>query len=75
MGFGRRASGVAGLEQGLPGTTLVEIVVGDGGGVGGIEVGGLVEVVWGGTQGALFSFGTTEIEVEFGLGWPPCRME
>ena len=54
----------------LPGPTLVEVVVGDGLGVGGIEIWGLVEVVWSGTQADLFCFGTAEIEVEAVWGGP-----
>ena len=38
-GFGWRASGEAGPECGLPAAALVEVVVGDGLGLGGIELG------------------------------------
>ena len=54
----------------LPGPTLVEVVVGDGLGVGGIELWGLVEVVWSGTQGDLLCFGIAETEVEAVWGGP-----
>ena len=59
----------------LPGPALVEVVVGHGLGVGGIELWGLVEGVWNGTQRGLFCFGTAEIEVECCLGWPTGGME
>ena len=39
------ASGGAGAGEGLPASALIAVVLGNGLGIGGIEVGGLIEVV------------------------------
>ncbi len=73
-GYGGRTSGKTGRVRGLTRSgsdrALVEVVVGDGLGVGGIELWGLVEGAWSGTQGDLFRFRTAEIEVEAVWGGP-----
>ena len=52
----------------LPVPALVEVVLGHGLRLGGIEVGGLIEAVRGETRCELFGVGTTEIEEELSLG-------
>jgi hypothetical protein len=52
----------------LPVPALVEVVLGHGLKLGGIELGGLNEAVRGETRCELFGVGTTEIEEELRLG-------
>ena len=63
-GYGGRAFGKAGQGRSGLGVllvpALVEVVVGNGLGLGGIELGCLIEVVWGRPLGGLFAFGATE---------------
>ena len=59
--------------MGLPGPGLVEVVFGSGLRLGGIELSGLIEVIWRGPPGDLFRVGATEIE--FSLGRPPGGVE
>ena len=60
-----------GFELPVPG--LVEVVVGDGLRLSGIERRGLVEVARGVARFCGFGFEATEIELY--LGWPACGME
>jgi len=58
--------------MGLPGPGLVEVVFGSGLRLGGIELSGLIEVIWRGSPGDLFRVGATEIEFSLGrspAGW------
>ena len=70
---GRACGGAGGSEEStLPTLTLpalIEVVVRNGLGVGGIEPGGLVEVVEEESLGDLVVFPTVEPHIEFGLGW------
>ena len=75
LGFQGRASGGAEGTQGLRAPALIVVVLGNGLGIGGIEVGTLVEVVGEGFLGGLFWFSTAEIHSEVGVGWPPGRMD
>ena len=75
MGRGGRAGGGTGGLRRSAGAGLVEVVVGDGVGLSGIEVGTLVEVVGEGFLGDLFSFPTAEIHGKLGLGRSPGWME
>jgi len=50
---------------------LVEIVVGNGVGLGGIKLGSLIEVVRGVLPGDLVGVGGSGLEGELGLGQPP----
>jgi hypothetical protein len=54
---------------------LIEVVVRDGVGLGGVVVRGLIEVVRGEVLGDLVGVGGTEREGELGLGRPPCGVE
>ena len=54
---------------------LIEVVFRNGLGIGGIEVGGLVEVVGEESLGDLVVFPTAGPHGELGLGWSPGGME
>lgn len=66
FGFDGWASGGAGDAEELPTLALVEVVVGDGLRVRGVEVGGLVEVVGERFLGGLFWYG------DAGVRWLRC---
>ncbi len=70
-----RAFGPGRLGWELPASGLVEVVVRGGFRLGGIEVGGLIEVAWEGSLSDLFCFDYTEAHVELSLRRPPCGME
>ncbi|MFH1765897.1 MAG: hypothetical protein ABIF09_17050, partial [Gemmatimonadota bacterium] len=69
------AWGGAGEPEGLPALGLVEVILGNGVGLGGIEVEGLVEVVGERFLGGLFYFPTGGAHVELGLGRSPGWMD
>jgi len=71
---GRASGGVSGR---LPVPGLVEVVVRDGLGIDGVVLGALVDAVLGHGRVHLFTplLGMKLVEVEFGLGRPPGRME
>ena len=78
MGFDGWASGGVGDAEGLPTLALVEVVVGDGLRVRGVEVGGLVEVVGERFLGGLFWYYTLDpagTYLEFGLRRSPGGMD
>ena len=54
---------------------MIEVVYRHGFRLGGIEVGGLVEVVGEGFLGGLVLFRLTGVHGELGLGWPPGGVE
>ncbi len=74
FGVGGRAPGRAEGSQGLPGPALIEVVLRNGLGAGGVKVWGLIEVVGERRLGDLFGFATAEADVEFDLGRSPGRM-
>lgn len=69
------AAGLVQTGRRLPLPALIEVVLRNGLGVGGIEIGGLIEVVGEGILGDLFCLPTAWAHGKFGLGWPPGRME
>ncbi len=75
MGPGERARGGSGDEGRSVAEAVVEVVVRNGVGLGGIELGCLIEVVRGEVLGDLVGVGDTEREGELGLGRPPCGVE
>ena len=75
MGFGRTSGGGAGGPQGSGIPALAEVVLGNGLGLGGIELGALVEVVGERLLGDLLCFPTVGPHVELGLGWSPGWMK
>ena len=70
-----RAFGGGRLGWELPASGLVEVVVRGGFRLGGIELGGLIEVAWEGFLGDLLCFDYTEAHVELSLRRPPCGMK
>jgi hypothetical protein len=72
---GGRAFGGGRLGWELPASGLVEVVVRGGFRLGGIEIGGLIEVAREGFLSDLFCFDYTEAHVELSLRRPPCGME
>ena len=65
----RSAPPVVPEGSGVP--ALIEVVLRNGLGIGGIEVGGLVEVVGEQSLGDLVVFSTAGPQGELGLGWSP----
>jgi len=72
--FGR-ARGGAGGPRGSGAPAPIEVVFRNGLGVGGIEVGGLIEAVREGFLGGLVVFRLPGAHGELGLGWPLWGME
>jgi hypothetical protein len=72
---GGRAFGGGRLGWELPASGLVEVVVRGGFRLGGIELGGLIEVAREGFLSDLFCFDYTEAHVELSLGRPPGGMK
>ena len=73
---GRACGGTGAPERsGAPALALIEIVLGKGFGIGGIEPRALVEVVEEGFLCDLVVFPTVGLHGEFGLGWSPGWME
>ena len=75
VGPGGRARGGAGGEGRLGASGLIEVVVRDGVGLGGVMVRRLIEVVRGGLLGDLVGVGGAELEGELSLGRRPCGVE
>ena len=75
FGFGGCACGGAGGPWGSGASALIEVVLRDRVGVGGIEPGGLIEVVRESILGDLICLATALAHVEFGLGRPPGGMD
>ena len=71
---GRACGGAEGLKR-FRAPALIEVVFWKGLGLGGIELGRLVEVVGEGFLGDLFCFRAHRPDIEFGLGRPPGGME
>jgi len=74
LGESWRACGGAGGPEGSSLPALIEVVFRKGLGVGGIEPGGLVEVVEEESLGGLVVFPTVGPHIELGLGWSPGGM-
>ena len=72
--FGRASGGAGGPERLHP-PALVEVVIRHGFRLGGIELGGLVEVAGEGFLRDRFCFYCAGAHLEFGLGRPPGRMD
>ena len=75
LGVSGRASGGAGELEGSGLPSLIEIVFRNGLGLGGVELGALVEVVGEGFLGDLVCFPTAGPHVEFGLRRSPGGMK
>ena len=75
FGNSGRACGGAGGSERSASPALIEVVFGNGLGVGGIEAGGLVEVVGKGFPGGLVVFQLAVAHGELGLGWAPGGVE
>ena len=67
-GYASGGAGEPGVGFQLPVPALVEVVLGRGLSLRGIEVGGLIEAVRNETRCELFGAGTTEIKEELSLG-------
>ncbi len=63
-----------GTRRSIP-AALIEVVLRNWFGLGGIETGRLIEVVREGFKDGLFWFSTWEPHSELGLGWPPGGMD
>ena len=59
----------------LSALVLIEVIVGNGLRLGGIELGALIEVVGEGIPGDLFCIPAAWAHGEFGLRWSPGRMD
>ena len=75
FGVSGHASGGAGEPEGSGAPGLIEIVFGKGIGLGGIELGALVEVVGEAFLGDLVVFRLPGADAELGLRRPPWGME
>ncbi len=67
--------GESGDDSRYPSSGLIEVVFGDGLRLGGVELGGLIEVVGEGILGGVFLCRRPGPHVELGLGWSTGRME